>query len=76
MVYAERATLRGSKQPIFINEDFTNTAASLFMRARKLVKEKKIFRAWTNQGCVYVKVKNEPSSKPKLVAAFSDLCDI
>jgi len=57
MLYAARATLRGSKQPIFINENLTNMAANLFMRARKLVKEKKIFRAWTNQGCVYVIIK-------------------
>jgi len=28
MVYAARATLRGSKQPIFINENLTNTAAN------------------------------------------------
>lgn len=42
---------------IFINEDLTSRRLKLLMRARKCVKDKKIWSVWTNDGNLWYKVK-------------------
>jgi hypothetical protein len=59
--------------PVFINEDLTQPIAKLFYAARKLVKDKLIYKAWTSQGRVYFKASDSPSCKPKLVLSTADL---
>lgn len=72
-VYAARTQLRNSRNKIFINEDLTSTAAGLFFQARKLVSQKKIYKAWTNKGDVYIKLSDSSSTKPQLVRTLNDL---
>jgi hypothetical protein len=72
-MYAARTQLRNSRNKIFINEDLTSTAAGLFFQARKLVSQKKIYKAWTNKGDVYIKLSDSSSTKPQLVRTLNDL---
>ena len=72
-VYAARYVLRNIGQPIFINEDLTATASSLFFQARKLVTSKRIYKAWTYRGMVFIKEFNSTASKAKLVRSAADL---
>jgi hypothetical protein len=72
-VYAARQRLKTCQDPVFINEDLTKSAAKLFSQARKLVKEKAVYKAWTNMGSVFIKVNDHPATKPKLVCKITDL---
>ena len=72
-VHAARSKLRQCVDPIFINEDLTMATADLFSQARKLVKNKQIFKAWTNNGDVYIKESDSVASKPKIIRSPNDL---
>ena len=72
-VYSARKTLRGSSSPIYIQEQLTKGASSLFFEARKLVREKQITSAWTHNGQVLVKFSADPSARPVSIKRLSDL---
>src|SRR5207248_3851333 len=46
-VYSAKSQLKNSGKRIFINEHLTKMNSDIFFEARKLVREKKIFAAWT-----------------------------
>jgi len=73
MIYNARCVLKGLQSPVFINEDLTPTAASLFHLARKGVKEKGLASAWTMSGRVYVKYSLDPDAKPCRIKTADDL---
>ena len=54
-VYQARASLRGSMQGIFVNEDLTKERERLSYMARLLFKNKAVAKNWTFLGEVYVK---------------------
>ena len=58
---------------IFISEQLTKSASSLFFEARKLLRGKMINSTWTQNGQVFVKFTNDPTVKPTLVKCMSDL---
>ena len=58
---------------VFISEHLTKTASDLFYSARKLVKEKRITAAWTQNGQVFIKVSADPTARSKLVKSNADL---
>ena len=72
-VYRARMKLRDSTAGVFLSEHLTKTDADLFYDARKLVKEKKIFAAWTQNGLVNVRFSSDPSSKATVVRSHADL---
>ena len=72
-VYAARYQLKSCSPPVYINEDLTKTTAALFSHARKLVKTKQIFKAWTSGGSVYYRLNSQSGCRPVLVTSVADL---
>jgi hypothetical protein len=64
---------KSSANAIYINEDLTSRAADLFKKARKLVKDHKLFGTWTAGGVVHVRQSAAPNCKPVKVLHDSDL---
>lgn len=58
-------------EQIYINESLTPKKSELFARARSLVKEKKMFNAWTRDGHIYMK-KNS-ADNPRLIQSIDEL---
>lgn len=54
-VYRSRIKLQRKQPPVFLNEDLTPTRAKLFAETRKLVKDRKLNTAWTQNGKVCMK---------------------
>ena len=71
-VYAARTSLRhhnsNAQCRVYINEHLTDQNAQLFKKARGLVRAKRIRKAWSFKGTVYIKVLD--SDPPKRI-----LCD-
>jgi hypothetical protein len=64
-VYRARRSFRDlTEHRIFVNEDLTKGTATLFRRARDLVKAKTLHSAWTTNGILYVKRSNDSNSRP------------
>lgn len=59
-VMDKRSSFKNSESttPIFLNEDLTKRRAQLFWKARQLKKEKRIHDAWTYDGNILVKDRN------------------
>lgn len=77
MVYAARHKLKHRHGvPVYINEDLTKPTAELFARARKLVKDRVIYSAWTSGGVVNIRKTSDPSCRPCRVLSTSDLSHI
>ena len=72
-VYRAKKQLRDTNQGVYISEHLTKTASDFFFSARKLLKEKKIFGTWTQNGQVYVKFAPEPNAKGKIIKCQADL---
>ena len=64
--------LRQQKRNIYINEHLTKRASDLYYKARKLVKNDKIFAAWTRNGQVFIKQTKE-QLKPIFIKSVHDL---
>lgn len=71
-VYRAKKTLKNHSN-IYISEQLTKSASSLFFEARKLLREKKIHSTWTQNGVVYVKFTANMSIKPTIVKCLADL---
>ena len=72
-VYSARKMLRGSTSRVFVSEHLTKSDADLFYDARKLLKEKKIFAAWTQNGLVNVRFSPDQNTRPTVVHNRADL---
>ena len=77
-IYAVRRSLKENSHDstntrVYINEDLTKSNAEVFRHARKLVKDKKIFKCWTAGGVVFVKPSAVKDSKPVRINTMLDL---
>lgn len=78
MVYQAKKHLRGtpenrSSNGIYISEHLTKETADLFFEARKMVKEKRIFAAWTQNCQVHIRMSADPTSRAIIVKNRADL---
>lgn len=73
-VYKARVQLKDlhPREKIFINEHLIPSQAALYKQARLQVKNKKIFKAWTFNGAIYVKKTSEPSCRPKVIMSADE----
>ena len=74
-VYRARRSLKNSQPPVYINEDLTKMAASLYRQARELVKKKLLHAAWTSGGALFIRKSEEASCKPQKISTESALRD-
>jgi hypothetical protein len=72
-VLRAKKTLKDATDKIYISEHLTKTASDLFFTARKLLREKKVFGTWTQNGQVFVRFSPDPSTRASLVACEADL---
>ena len=72
-VYRARKTLATSRLGVYINENLIQRRAKLFQAARDLLKKKKIQRAWTFNGMVFIKLSNLPTSPQIRVEKLEDM---
>lgn len=77
-VLAARKSLRSQEscRNIFINEHLTKTAGNLFDKARAAAKQKRVQRAWTYNGRVFVRTLPAtgcPSGRSVMIAHEDDL---
>ena len=72
-VYRAKKQLKQQSRSIYISEHLTKPSADLFFESRKLVRAKKIFSTWSQNGLIYIKVSSDVASKPKLIKCRTDL---
>lgn len=72
-IYRARKQLRNGSSLVYVNELLTKQSARLFALARQLVKRKLIFRTWTMDGAVMVRVNDEITIKPIRIQDVSAL---
>lgn len=73
LVYSSKKCLKGHTSRVFISEHLTKTSSDLFYEARRLLREKKIFGAWTQNGQVFVRFSPDPSTRGTLIRCAADL---
>ena len=66
-IYSARKSLKDSNPPVFISEHLTKTVSELFFEARKMLSDKKIHAAWTQNGLVYVRFSSDTNFKPTII---------
>jgi predicted dithiol-disulfide oxidoreductase (DUF899 family) len=74
-VLAARKELRRQEdcKYVFGNEQMTKSAVELFEKARELVKQRKIQRAWTWNCKIFVKTN---AGQTKMISKYLDLCKL
>ena len=70
-IFKEKKKLQTNAKIVFINDSLTKRRASLFKKARDLVKTKSIAAAWSGNGNIYVKEKEE--DQPKKIICEQEL---
>jgi hypothetical protein len=73
LVYGAKKLLKGTSSRIFVSEHLTKADSDLFFEARKLLQEKKIFAAWTQNGLVHVRLSPDPTTRATVVRTCADL---
>jgi hypothetical protein len=73
LVYGAKKQLKGSTSRVFVSEHLIKTDSDLFFEARKLLREKKIFAAWTQNGLVHVRFSPDPATRAIVVRGRADL---
>ena len=73
LVYGSKKLLKGATSQVYISEHLTKTDSDLFFEARRLLREKKIFAAWTMNGLVHVRFSPDPTSRATTVHSRDDL---
>ena len=71
-VYAAKSQLKDRSGRVFISEHLTKNASDLFFEARKLLREKKVYAAWTQNGQVHVRHTSDPQVRPKIIKCHDD----
>lgn len=72
-VYRARTQLKGANNTVFIAEHLTKATSELFFEARKLLREKKVYGAWTQNGLVNVRFSPDKSVRASVVRSVADL---
>ena len=70
---AKKKVLREGNKQIFFSDHLTKPIADMFAKARSLVKERKLFGAWTFKGQLFVKRSPEPTARGSLVKTANEL---
>ena len=71
--FARKILFKNKSIKVYINEHLTKSRSDLFKEARKLVKEKKLAKAWSFNGAIYIRLSDLPNSRPIRVNSLSDL---
>ena len=71
LVYSCRRNMPRDDRPVYINEDLTQPRSKLFFTARRMKKSEKIIATWTQDGNIFIKVKD--SSEPVLIKTHVEL---
>jgi len=72
MVYAARKELKDLSDRVYISEHLTKAASDLFFDARRMVREKKIFAAWTQNGLVHICFTSDQAARAIVVKCKAD----
>ncbi len=72
--YRNRKLLRQRTKPVYVNEDLTQSRSQLFYEARRLRKQGQIFGAWSQQGNVLIKVREQ--SQPREISNYKEMTAI
>jgi hypothetical protein len=72
-VFGAKKQLKNYGGRVFISEHLTKTASDLFFQARKLLKDKRIYATWTQNGQVHVKHSADQNSRSKVIKCIADL---
>ena len=73
MIYASKKELKNlTTERVYISEHLTKGAADLFFEARKQVREKTIFAAWTQNGFVHVRFTSDPAARATIIKCQAD----
>jgi len=72
-VYMAKKVLKANQDRIYISEHLTKKNAELFFEARKLLREKRIYAAWTQKGLVHIRQSADPSCRPSVITCRRDL---
>ena len=72
-VLTARKNLKTSSPGVFINEHLSSTDSTIFARSRNMMKNKQIFKTWTQNGFVMVKKDNSSTSRPIKISCIADL---
>lgn len=72
-VFHAKKLLKGASSRMFISEHLTKNAAELFFEARRMLREKKIYGTWTQNGLVHVKFSSNPATRADIIRCKSDL---
>jgi hypothetical protein len=73
-VYRSKRELKNCPiKGIFVSEQLTKYNADVFFDARRCVKQKKLWKTWTQGGHIYVKESDDAMSKPRQIRNASDL---
>ena len=79
-IYRARRGLRDNSHPsggaIYINEHLTKGNTEIFARARSLMRDKRISKAWTMAGFVFIKHTNSEADKPRRILSLQDFAEI
>ena len=74
-VFRAKKLLKDAPLPnkVYISEQLTKTASTLFYEARKKQREKMLTSAWTHNGQVFIKFGSDAGEKATLVKSMRDL---
>lgn len=72
-VFSAKSQLKATGKRIFINEHLTKSNADIFYEARKMVREKRIYAAWTRNGLVNVRFSADQNQRPVIIHSKNDL---
>ena len=73
LVFGAKKLLKGASSRIYISEHLTKVDTDLFFEERRLLREGKIFGAWTMNGVVHVRFSPDPTTKATTVRSHADL---
>jgi hypothetical protein len=73
LVYSSKKKLKDCGHRVFISEHLTKAASDLFFEARKLVRDKRLSAAWTQNGQIFVKASSDPNIRAVIAKSRSDL---
>jgi len=73
LVFGAKKLLKEAPSRVYISEHLTKTDSELFFEARRLLREKKIFAAWTQNGLVHVRHSQDPAARATIVRNRADL---
>jgi len=72
-VYQARKLLKVASSRVYLSEHLTKNAADIFFDARRMLREKKIYGTWTQNGLVNVQFSPNPAIRAEIIRCKADL---